>query len=171
MKILGIVTLVALVLLGFFAIANWSLLVEPAPLNFLVFTVQGSLGLILLFTTLAFVALCAVYALSVRTTALVETRRHLKELEAQRELADKAEASRFTALATQLEQESTRLRAAIEASRAELLVRTETLERAVAKSLDEATASLAAHVGQVDDKLNRMDGGPGSRLPPPKLEM
>ncbi len=171
MKILGIVTLVALVLLGFFAIANWSLLVEPASINLLAFTVQGSLGLILLFTTLAFVVLCAVYALSIRTTALVETRRHLKELEAQRELADKAEASRFTALATQLEQESTRLRAAVEASRAELLNRTDALEHAVAKSLDDAARTLAAHVGQVDDKLNRMGTGPGSRLPRPKLEM
>jgi hypothetical protein len=170
MKVLAWVTLIALVLLGFFAIANWSLLVEPAPLNFLLFTVQGSLGLILLVATLAFVALFAVYAVSIRTTALVETRRHLKELEAQRDLADKAEASRFTALSNQLEQESTRLRAAIEATRAEVLNRADALEDAVAKSLNEATNSLAAHVGQVDDKLNRMSTDSGSRLPPPKLE-
>lgn len=171
MKVLSWVTLAALVLLAFFAVANWSLMIEPVPLSFLLFTAHGPLGLILLVAVFAFAVLFAIYAVSVRTTALVETRRHLKELGAQRELADKAEASRFTALATQLEQESTRLRATVEASRAEVLQRVEMLEQALASGMNEAANSLAANIGQVDDKLNRIRSGADPRLPPPRVEM
>ena len=171
MKALSWVTLIALVLLAFFAVANWPLMIDPVPLSFLLFTAHGPLGLILLATILGFAVLFGIYAVSLRTTALVETRRHLKELEAQRELADKAEASRFTALANQLEQEATRLRATVEASRAEVLQRVEALERSLASGMNEAANTLAAHVGQVDDKLNRMGGAADPRLPPPKLEM
>lgn len=171
MKVLSWVTLTALVLLAFFAVANWSLMIEPVPLSFLLFTAHGPLGLILLVVVLGFAVLFGVYAVSLRTTALVETRRHLKELEAQRELADKAEASRFTALAGQLEQEGTRLRATVEASRAEVLQRVDMLEQSLASGMNEAANSLAAHVGQVDDKLNRIGSAADPRLPPPAREM
>lgn len=171
MKVLSWITLVALVLLAFFAVANWTLMFDPVPLSFLLFTAHGPLGLILLATILGFAVLFGIYAVSLRTTALVETRRHLKELEAQRELADKAEASRFTALANQLEQEATRLRATVEASRADVLQRVEALERSLASGMNDAANSLAAHVGQVDDKLNRIGGATDPRLPPPRLEM
>jgi uncharacterized integral membrane protein len=171
MKVLSWVTFVALVLLAFFAVANWSLMIEPVPLSFLLFTAHGPLGLILLAAILGFAVLFAVYAVSLRTTALIETRRHLKELEAQRDLADKAEASRFTALGSQLEQESTRLRATIEASRAEVLQRVNELEQSLASGINDAANSLAANVGQVDDKLNRIGSGADPRLPPPRVEM
>ena len=100
------ITLAALLLLFFFSIANWALLTAPAALNFLAFTVQGPLGLILLGATLVFIALFAVYALSLRTSALVDTRRQTRALEAQRELAEHAEASRYTELRTHFDQRS-----------------------------------------------------------------
>lgn len=164
MNLLGLVILIGLVLLGIFTIANLSLLAEPSQLNLLVATVQGPLGLILLGILFVFVALFAIYALSVRATALVETRRHMKELEAQRGLADKAEASRFTALSGQLEQEFARLRTAIDEARADTLRRVDAVEDTLKKSLDDNANAVSAHVGQVDDKLNRM--APPS-LPPP----
>ena len=45
------------------------------------------------------------YVLSLQGSVLLETRRHTKELQAQRELADKAEASRFTELGTAMRAE------------------------------------------------------------------
>src|SRR5690242_8909162 len=100
MKVFGWILLVALVLLAAFTMANWSLFVAPATLDFIVFSVQGPLGLVLLGVTFVFIALFALYALSLRAGALVDERRRTKELEAQRALADNAEASRFTALKT-----------------------------------------------------------------------
>jgi biopolymer transport protein ExbB/TolQ len=156
MRFLLWITLLALGLLALFAAANWTLLTAPAALNFLAFTVQGPLGLILLVATLIFIALFGVYALSLRTSAFVDMRRHARELEIQRELADKAEASRFTELRTQFDQESARSRTALEQTRGELMTRMDRLEQAVLKSLSESSNSLSAYVGEVDDKLDRL---------------
>ena len=156
MKMLGWIIMLALVLLALFAAANWPLLTETATLNFLVFTVQGPLGVILLGATVAFIALLAVYVLSLRTSALVETRRHTQALETQRELADTAEASRFTALGAQLEQEFATLRVTIAESRAEAQQRADALDEAIRHSLNETANELSANIGQVDDKLDRV---------------
>ena len=165
MKIMGWLIGAGLVLLAVFAAANWGLLAEPASLNFLAFAVQGPLGLILLGVTLAFVSLFLIYVLSVRTAALTETRRHLKELGAQRELADKAEASRFTALGAQLEQEFTRLRAAIDESRAEARLRTDALEQSQRSVITDNANALFANIGEIDDKLERIAAKAGAGRP------
>ena len=162
MKIIVWITTVALVMLALFTAANWSLVTAPASLNFLAFSVQGPLGLILLGATLLLVALCAVYVLSLRTSTLVETRRHFKELDVQRQLADKAEASRFTALGTQIADELARTRAALDETRTQLLRRADTLEQSLLKSLNETSNTLSAYVGEVDDKLDRLLSTAGS---------
>ena len=156
MKLLSLPTAITLAMLGFFAAANWGLLMAPASLNLLVMQVDGPLGAILLGATLVLGALFGVYVLSLRTAALMDMRRHMRELDAQRALADKAEASRFTALGTQLEKEVAGLRSALDAARTELLVRVGEMEKAMHAKQDEVASSLAAHVGQVDDKLDRM---------------
>ena len=165
MKTLGWVISVSLVLLTVFAAANWSLLAASASLNFLLFTVEGPYGLILFVAVVLFAALFGVYAVSLRTSALLETRRHLKDLEAQRQLADNAEASRLAALTAQITQEFGDVRTALEAARAESQRRSEALEQTLCRHLDETANSLFANVGQIDDKLNRIaarEGRPGS---------
>jgi uncharacterized integral membrane protein len=162
MNALGWIILVALVLLAFFAVANWSLLTAPATLDFLAFTVQGPLGLILFSVTIAFAALFAIYALSLRTSALVETRRHTRELQVQRELADKAEASRFTALGSTVDQEFARLRALIEEARTEARQQALSLEASLRNALGETANELFAHIGEIDDKLDRLAPGTGA---------
>jgi uncharacterized integral membrane protein len=156
MKVFAWIALLALALLTLFAAANWSLVTAPASLDFLAFTVQGPLGLILLSATLLIAALFAIYALSLRTSSLVESKRHAKALELQRELADKAEASRFTALGTELRQECAELRNAIAQTRADTMHRVDTLEASLKQSLGETANALFANIGQVDDKLNRL---------------
>ena len=166
MKALGWIILAAFVLLAFFAVANWTLLTAPATLDFLAFTVQGPLGLILLGVTLSFAALFAIYALSLRTSTLVETRRHMKELQAQRDLADKAEASRFTALGSSVEQEFARVRALIEESRGELRQHALAMEASLKNALAETANELFAHIGEIDDKLDRLSPGSAVRERP-----
>jgi uncharacterized integral membrane protein len=156
MKMLGWIALVALVLLAFFAVANWALLTAPATLNLIALDVQGPLGLILLGATLVLVGLFAVYALSLRTTALVETRRHMKELEAQRKLAETAEASRLTGLSSQLDEAFARTRALIDETRLQTLARNDALEASLMKAINETSNALFANIGQVDDKLDAL---------------
>ena len=130
-------------------------------LSFLAFSVEGPLGLILLGATLAFVAIFAIYAILLRTSVLVETRRHLKELEVQRQLADTAEASRITALSAELERAGASVRAALEETRADNARRADALEQTLLRAFSENEHSLSASLGQVDDKLDRIAGGLG----------
>lgn len=151
MNVLGAVILVALLLLVVFTLANWSVLTATTALSFVVFDVEGPLGVILLGAMLVLVTLFVVYALTLRTSMLMESRRHSQELQAQRKLAEVAEASRLSELRTQVEREFAQLRSAI----GELDGQLDRHEQSVKQSLDEAANGLAAMVGEVDDKIDR----------------
>ena len=135
MGILGIVILVALALLALFAAVNWSALTAPTILSFVAFTLEGPLGLILLSFALGFALLFLGYAAMQRTAMLMESRRQAQELKAQRDLAERAEASRLAELRQQMEREFEQVR----------------------RTIEDSSNSLAAAVGQVDDKLSRGD--------------
>ena len=162
MNFLGVVILVALFLLAVFTLANWSVLSAPAALSFLVFEVDGPLGVIMLGVTLVLVALFVLYALTLRTSMLMESRRHSQELQAQRTLAETAEASRLSELRTQIEQEFAQLRGAI----AGVDTRMDAVEQSMKQSLDEAANGLAALVGEMDDKVDRALARNTNSIPP-----
>jgi len=137
MNILGAIILAALFLLAVFTLANWSVLTEPTTLSFLAFNIDGPLGVILLGVTLVLVALFALYALTLRTHMLMESHRLNQELQAQRKLAESAETSRINELRTQID---ARMGAA---------------EQSMKLAINDATNSLAALVGEMDDKIDR----------------
>ena len=83
-----------------------------------------------------------------------------KDLQAQRELADRAEASRFTEMRAALDTEMRRLEAVVSAGTRELSERLQDIETRLTQRLDESTRSLSAYVGEVDDKLDRMQQSP-----------
>ena len=155
MKILGPLIVAGLVLLGIFTLANWSLLTTPTALSFVAFSLKAPLGLILLGATLLFVGLFTAYVLILRTGMLMDARRHARELQAQRLLAEKAEASRLNELRGQLDSEFSQLRARAEKSHADLSVRIEAMEQALRNAIDESNRSLSAYIGEVEDKLDR----------------
>jgi uncharacterized integral membrane protein len=132
MSPLAWIVAVALVLIALFAVADWTLLTAPASLNFLLFTVEGPFGLALFGAIVVFAALFAVYAVSVRTSALLETRRYVRDLEAQRKLAEDAEASRLTQLRAEVKQELAAVRAALDGARAEVINPCDRLEQGLA---------------------------------------
>lgn len=156
MKILLWLLALGCMLLAMFALANWTLLAAPAALNFLVFTVEGPLGIILFAATIVLVALCIAYVLWLRTATLVEMRRQARELDTQRALASSAETSRLTELRAHMDAESERQRALAREAQAAIVARLEALERTLLDSLGETSNSLAACVGEVDDKLDRL---------------
>ena len=151
MNILGAIILVALFLLAVFTLANWSVLTAPTTLSFVAFEIDGPLGVILLGITLALVALFALYALALRTNMLMESRRHNQELQAQRKLAESAETSRIDELRAQIEREFAGLRE----RDGDAGGRIDRAEQSLRQSLDEATNTLVAHLGEMDDKLDR----------------
>jgi uncharacterized integral membrane protein len=151
MNFLGVVILVVLLLLAVFSLANWAVLSAPATLSFIVFDIEGPLGVILLGGMLVLVVLFVLYALTLRTNMLMESRRHNQELQAQRKLAETAEASRLSELRPQIEREFADVRATV----GEISGQMDQNAQSMKQSLDEAANGLAALVGEMDDKIDR----------------
>jgi len=81
----------------------------------------------------------------------MESRRHNQELQAQRKLAETAEASRLSELRAQIEREFAQLRTAIGAIDGQM----DRHEQSLKQSLDEAANGLSALVAEMDDKIDR----------------
>jgi hypothetical protein len=93
-----VLLVVAILLIAAFAALNWPEFTRTSPLLFGPVVMDAPLGIVLLgLLVLVFIGF-ALTAGALRTNALLESRHHYRELEAQRTLADKAEASRFTEL-------------------------------------------------------------------------
>jgi len=67
----------------------------------------------------------------------------------------KAEASRLSELRSQLDREFAQLREAAEQSRISLGVQVEGMQQALRNAMEESSRGLSAHIGEVEDKLDR----------------
>lgn len=148
----GVVILVILLVVAVFSLANWSVLSAPATLSFIVFDIEGPLGVILLGAMLVLVGLFVLYALTLRTKMLMESRRCNQELEAQRKIAETAEASRLSELRAQIEREFADVRVTV----GEISGQMDRNVQSMQQSLDEAANGLAALVAEMDDKIDRV---------------
>jgi hypothetical protein len=115
-----------LVFVGLFALINWDAFSALTPLSLGFTTVQAPLGLIMLGLIVFLCVLFTVWVISLQATSLMDSRRQTRELQTQRDLADRAEASRIAELRT------------------ELLAR-----------LGDSTNATAAHIAQLEDRLER----------------
>ena len=107
---------------------NWAAMNTPTDLNLGFTEIRAPLGLVLLGLMAALSVVFVAMVAYTQGTVLVETRRHAKELAAQRELADKAEASRFTDLRAHLDKEMTRLTDSVAMQTREMLSRVDRAE-------------------------------------------
>lgn len=139
--------LAVVVLIAALAALNWGILATPMLMSIGFMQVNAPLGVIMLGLTVLLGILFAAYVVYLQSSVLIETRRHTKELQGQRDLADKAEASRFTDLRNFLEtQENVHMTRNAE-RHSSLIARVEQLE-----------GTLAAHIGQLEDRLDRRSG-------------
>jgi len=156
MNLRSLLVAAALALLAAFAVLNWPAFTAPTTLSLVFAEVQAPLGLIMLVVTGLFSGLFLLYILFQQAGVILEARRYAKELQAHRELADKAEASRFTEIRSFLEGQLRRLEAQSAAGTRELGGRIEQLEKQLLDRLAESTRTLSAYVGEVEDKLDRI---------------
>lgn len=132
-------------LIAAFAALNWSAFMTPMKLNLVFATVEAPLGLVMLAVLIVVTLLFAVYMAAWQGTVMVQTRRHSKELQAQRLLAEQAEASRFTELRSTLKEEVERLSGQVEAAR-----------QALGVEVRESGNSLAAMIAEMDERTQRV---------------
>ena len=126
MPLRSVLLLIVLAAIALFAALNWSAFLAPTTLSLGFAQVQAPLGLIMLGLIAILTAVFLGYLVYLQSTVLLESRRHAKELQAQRELADQAEASRFTELRAHLD-----------------------------SRLSEIENSLSAQLGEMRDRLER----------------
>ncbi|MFZ1498493.1 MAG: LapA family protein [Giesbergeria sp.] len=129
------------------AVLNWNTLAASVPVSLGVVTVDAPLGIVMLALTALLAAFALAYVLWLQGSVLMETRRHGKEMQVQRELADKAEASRFTEMKIFLQAQSQQTHSA-------LMERIETLESRVLARANESDNSTAAYWGQLENQLH-----------------
>ena len=146
MRLRSLVLLLTVLAIAALAILNWPALAVSTPVSLGLISVEAPLGLLMLALTTLLGVVCVVYVLSLQGSVLLETRRHTKELHAQRELADKAEASRFTELRAFLESQH-------QQSHAALLSRIDRMEERLAARAEQSDNSTAAYVGQLENQM------------------
>ena len=161
-------TVLILLVLGGLALftgVNWNAFTAPTTLSVIFATVEGPLGLILLGIVVLLVALFLLYVAYLQSSVLFETRRHARELHAQRELAEQAESSRVHELRAFLETQLQNLAQQTERSKTELAARMDQLERDMRSSIAQCENSLTVYLAEIDDRLERGAGELPSRKP------
>ena len=146
--------IIAIVIAGLAAL-NWGVLSAPSEVNLGLTTIQAPLGILMLALTVLLCVLFIAYVLSLQGSVMLEARRHNKEMTAQRELADKAEASRFTELRSFLEAEFARRGGHKGESQDAVLERVGQLDRDLRVVIEQSANSLAACVGELEDRLDK----------------
>lgn len=148
MRTRTLLALLAITLIAAFAVLNWPAFMASTTLSLGFMSFDAPLGLAMLGLLVALSLVFIIYMAVWQASILRDTRRHTKELQAQRALADQAEASRFTELRNLLHSEIERLAERVAKSQTDL--RTE---------IRDSSNSLAAMVAELDDRLKRGNAG------------
>lgn len=158
MKLRTVFLLLIFTLVAAFSALNWHAFTTPTTLSLGVAQVEAPLGVIMLGVIAFLAAFFLIFVVYVQASALFDSRRHAQELQLNRELADKAEASRFTELRSFLEGELQKLAgrgATPAASDAAILERLDRLEKVLLTGMEQSANSVAACVGELEDRLER----------------
>ncbi len=162
MKLRTILLLLVLGALSAFAALNWQHFITPTTLSLGVTDVTAPLGAIMLGVVAFLTAFFLAFVVYVQASALFDSRRHAQELALNRDLADKAEASRFTELRNFVEVELQKLgggsTALSSTSAAEIMARLDRLEQALQTTIEQSANSVAACVGELEDRLEKSGG-------------
>ncbi len=153
MKIRVLVLFGVFALLIIFMILNWTTIMAPTALNLAVAQVNAPLGLVLLGIIALLTALFLFYILYLQTSVLFEARRHAKELQNNRELTDKAEASRFTELRQFMDAEIQKQAIVQADSKSAILSKIDVLNTDIHRAIDVSGNSLSAYIGEMEDRL------------------
>jgi DNA anti-recombination protein RmuC len=141
----------AMIVTAAVAALNWPEITRSQEMNFGLFTTTAPLGLTLLVLLALVLGVFLVSSAIQESRYLMEHRRHTRALQAQRELAEKAEASRFTDLRQNLD---SHLR---ETRQRESMMATE-FEKRLMQSHNELRAQLERMHQMIAAKFDALDG-------------
>ena len=120
-------------------------------------SVQVPLGLVMLALLAAVAVIFLGVMIYMQSSNLLETRNYARELSTQRELADKAEASRFTELRQYLETQAASQQRREQAAEQVLGERFAAQNRVLMARVEQSDNTLAAYMGQLEDQIERRE--------------
>lgn len=153
MKVRALILLILLGIFLAFMMLNWSTIMAPTSLDLGVAEVHAPLGLVMLGMLALLTAFFLIFTVYLQTSVLLEARRHAKELQTNRELADKAEASRFTELRNFLDIEIQKQVNSDAALKTDMLARLDILNTDLNAAIEQSASSLSAYIGELEDRL------------------
>ena len=133
MRFRSLLVLVASGLAALFVVLNWRVFAASAKLNLLLTSAEVPVGVVMLLLFALALLILWIIVGRWQGTLLTEFRRQAQELQAQRLLAENAEASRFTELGAIIREEIAKLRT----------------------ELQDTEHSIAATLGEMDDRLRK----------------
>ncbi len=163
MSLRAVFLVLIFIVLAIFTLLNWSAFMTPTTLSLVFTTVQAPLGLMMLVVTALLAALFLAYLVYVQTTVILDTRRSARELKAQRDLADQAEASRFTELRSFLELRLQKLESDVMEAQTRTGTRLDQLGSDLRSAVQGAANTLAVYIGELEDCMEKRMGGGGPK--------
>lgn len=148
--------LLLFILCSIFLIVNWEGVMANVTVNLLWTEIQAPLGLILLLGPGLLILICLVYGFVQQAGLSMELRRVNKQLQQARDLAQKAELSRFTELKSEMQKQITELQNQSASRHSSLMAAINGVQAAVDESGQETVNSLSASVGEVEDRLSQL---------------
>lgn len=153
MRIRTISLIIFIVLVASFVALNVDEFTRSSVLSLGFTTVQVSLGVLMLLLLVVATVVFLGSTLLMQSANLLETRKYARELNTQRDLADKAEASRFTELRHYLDAQATAEREREAVASAAIDQRFAAQQQVLMTRLDQSDNTVAAHLGQLEDRL------------------
>jgi uncharacterized membrane protein YccC len=144
---------VAALIVAAIAALNWPEFTRAEPLNFGVTTASAPLGVVMLTLIGIVLAVFLVSSAIQESRYLLEHRRHSRALQAQRELAEKAEASRFTDLRQSLDTHLRDTRQRDQVMATEFDKRLMNSHNELRAHLDRMHQMLAARLSEIEARL------------------
>ena len=158
MRIRTIALILAIVLMAGFAALNMDEFSRTSVLRLGFTTVQVPLGLVMLVLLATVMLVFLATTLYIQSTHLLEMRQTTRALASQRELADKAEASRFTELRHYLEAQTLAVQQREAAQATVLAERLAQTQQVLSSKIEQSGNTLAAYIGELEDRLENRDG-------------
>ena len=159
MRFRTIALILFILLVAGFVALNLGEFTRVSMLNLGLATVAVPLGLVMLILLAVVTAGFLGLTLYMQSSNLIETRNYARELATQRELADKAEASRFTELRHYLDAQAAAEQRRESAAASVLAERFAQQNAALSARLDQTDNTLTTQLSQLQDKV----GAPGAQ--------
>ena len=154
MRLRSIVLLLFIVLVAAFVALNVDEFTRASVLSLGFTTIRAPLGLVMLVLLAAALLVFLASTLYMQSRNVLEARTHTRALNAQRELADKAEASRFTELRAYLEEQALAAQRR-EAASGTVLTDRFAQQQVLLARIEQADNSIAARLAQLEARLMR----------------